>query len=432
MASFAYVARTQSGEKVDGSVNAPDRRTAQLQLERKGYVPIKVTENGSSAKAAPAKKKAAAAKTPKVKTADDASGKKKFQFERRGPARMKLRETLVFTRDLSNLISSGMTLTSALKTLSRREAEDAQSVIVKALHADITQGTSLSESLSRHPKSFPNFYVNLVKSGEASGRLAESLDELVYYYERTLEAREKVTMAMVYPGIIMAMGFSTVIFCMAFVVPRFESIFKSLGSDLPLPTKMLIGLSDFSVKYGIFVAAGLVILAVAVKRYINTEEGRKAWHGLLLKIPVVSGIIKANAFSNFARTLGSLLGHGVPVLKALRISEQTTGNVVIAEEVAEARSRVTDGATISRPLAQGDVFPMLFTDMLAVGEESGDTAGSLRHISRRYEEDLTRAIKVLTTVMEPLLMFFMAIIVGFIALSILLAVFKMTSGLSVG
>jgi len=174
-----------------------------------------------------------------------------------------------------------------------------------------------------------------------------------------------------------------------------------------------------------------VALGIFLSRWLKTEAGRRQWHRLQLRLPVVKHIVNANAFAHFARTLGALLANGVPVLQALTIVEDTVGNVVIAEEISSARDRVTDGATISGPLAEGKVFPALLTDMLAVGEESGDMSGALAHIANRYDNELDRSVKIFTTVLEPVLILLMAVLVGFVAISMLLAVFDLTSGLNV-
>jgi type II secretory pathway component PulF len=344
---------------------------------------------------------------------------------------MKLKETLLLTREMSDLLASGMTLGDALHTLSRRKTGKAQDQLVADLRDEIIQGTSLSEALSKRPESFPSLYVSMVRAGEASGQLAEVLERLSVHYERVQETREKVLMALIYPVIVLSVGILTLVFSMVFVVPRFTAIFQELGSTLPLPTRILIGMSDGLLKYGWLLLGGIVAVVIVVRRFVRTPPGRKLWHRLQLRLPVIRLVITANAYVHFARTLSSLLENGVQVLQALAIVEDTVGNVVIAEEIRQARERVTDGATISAPLAAGKIFPPLLIDMLAVGEQSGDMSGALKHIAKRYDDELNRAVKILTTVLEPVLMLFMAIMVGFVAVSMLLAVFDLTSGLNV-
>lgn len=416
MPTFKYVARSRTGEKVEGSVEAQDKRAALLQIERLGQVPVSVFEGGLGA--------------PVATSADD---KKFFKLEWKGSgrARMGMREVLLLTRELSDLLASGMTLGNALNTLSRRKTSRGQDKIVTELRDQIVQGTSMSNALGQWPDTFSTLYVSMVRAGEASGQLAEVLERLCHHFERVQEAREKVLMALIYPGIVLSMGVVTMIFCMIFVVPRFSSIFAELGSTLPLPTLILIKLSHVLIKYGWLLIIGLVALVMFIRRALKTPSGLHWWHRMQLKTPLIKNIVMANSFAHFARTLSTLLVNGVQVLQALAIVEDTVGNVVIAGAVRDARTRVTDGATISSPLAAGGVFPPLLTDMLAVGEESGDMSAALLHIAKRYDNELDRSVKIFTTVLEPVMILFMALMVGFVAISMLLAVFDLTSGLKV-
>ncbi|MCF7837311.1 MAG: type II secretion system F family protein, partial [Candidatus Marinimicrobia bacterium] len=345
--------------------------------------------------------------------------------------RLKMRETLLLTSELSDLLASGMTLGVALNSLARRQSAPAHSRIVGELRDDITQGASLSEALRKWPETFSALYINMVRAGEVSGTLPEVLIRLREHYERVQDAREKVLLALIYPGIVLTMGLGTMIFAMIFVVPRFTAIFEELGSTMPLPTQMLIGASRLLVERGwlmaLVIAAGVILLRQALRR----PAGRLFWHKAQLRLPIVRQIVSANAYAQFGRTLGALLANGVPVLQALSILEDTLGNQVLAAAVRDARERVTDGASISGPLAQGGVFPPLLTDMLAVGEQSGDMSSALRQIARRYDGEVERSVKIMTTVLEPLLIVVMAALVGFVAISMLLAVFDLTSGLNV-
>ncbi len=419
MAQFRYIARTRTGQRVEGTLEAPDKRTALVQLERMGHVPVSVSEGGLASAPASAAK---------------AGKKKPFRLEihRNKPPRMKLRDVLLFTTELSDLLASGMTLGNALHTLSKRKTNRPQDRVILELRDEIVQGSSLSEALARRPQSFSTLYVSMVRAGEASGQLSEVLERLCRHFERMQEAREKVLMAMTYPGIVLTMGIGTMVFTMIFVIPRFSAIFKELGSTLPLPTQILIGISTVMIRYGWAIVLGIIGLVILFRRAITTPAGMERWHRFLLKVPVVRSIIAANAYANFARTLGTLLGNGVQVLQALSIVENTVGNMVIAKAIRGAREQVTDGATISKPLAAAGAFPLLLTDMLAVGEESGDMSGALEHIGKRYDNELDRSVKLFTTVLEPVLILLMALMVGFVAISMLLAVFDLTSGLKAG
>ncbi|MEI6516722.1 MAG: type II secretion system F family protein [bacterium] len=417
MAIFNYKAKDKSGQKVEGQIEANDRLAALRQVEQRGLIPVSITPGISTAPATP--------KKAKPKTAPS------FSLSLNRTPKMKTRDVLIFSTELSDLLASGMNLGQALTTLANRKTGAASDDIIRDIRDQIIQGTPLSDSMAKHPRSFPQLYVSMVKVGEASGALAEVMTRLVEHYERLQDLKEKVVMALVYPAIVLFMGFATMIFSMVFVIPKFSAIFKELNSTLPLPTQLLIGMSNWLLKYGwlglIVMIAGIIFL----KQALQTPVGKERWHRMQLKTPFIKGIVASSTYANFARTLATLLNNGVPALQALTIVEQTIGNVVIAAEIRNARDRVTDGTTISGPLAAGGVFPPLMTDMLAIGEQTGDMAGALKHIAHRYENELNRNVKLFTTALEPILIVVVALLVGFIAVSIVMAVFNVTNGLGV-
>ncbi len=463
MATFRYTAKSRDGARQEGTLDAADKRAAMALLTRRGLVPITIRDDtgggaggGSSAPApapsspaakAPSKLPAKAPSKPlpaslrgrrpgatKTKPAfpsgSSSSPSSLFTFGS-APRRpkMKLKELQLFTRELTDLLTSGMTLGNALHSLSTRKTGKAQDAIVTALRDDIVAGASLSSALAKYPESFPTLYVSMVRAGEASGQLPSVLERLVGHYDRVLAAREKVGMALVYPCIVAVIGFGAMIFMMVFVIPTFSQMFEDLGGQLPLPTRVLIGISAAFVKYGWAIAGGIAALVWLIRRALRTPAGIDWKDRVALRLPAIGNIVKANAFANFAHTLGTLLANGVQVLQALSIVEDTVGNVHIAHAIRDARDKVTDGSSISRPLAQNGVFPRLLTDMLAIGEESGDITGALDHIGLRYDAELDRAVKVFTTILEPVMMLFIAAGVGFVAISMLMAVFELTSGL---
>ena len=410
MAIFTYTARTKSGEKQSGQIEAADKRMALNQLERQGLLPVSVVEGGGGTRKA-------------------ASAKRRFQLVR--PAHMGMREVLVFTTELSDLLASGMTLGNALNTLANRKSGRGSDEIVVRLRNEIVRGASLSEALQQFPRVFSGLYCSMIRAGEASGALDEVLKRLVDHYERIQDLKEKVGMALVYPLIVILMGAITLVFSMVSVVPRFQTIFEQLGQALPLPTRILIGSSEFLTRYGLLLLALLGVLGVLAQRAVKTVKGQLWWHGTLLKMPLVRGVVASGVYANFARTFAVLLKNGVSVLQALEIVERTVGNAVIARELHKARERVTDGTSISGPLAAGKVLPPMLTDMLSIGEQTGDMPSALTHIARRYENELDRNVKIFTTALEPILIVGVALAVGFVAVSILMAVFSLTSGMGV-
>lgn len=445
MATFKYTARTRAGERVEGTVEAGDKRAALAAVGRMDCVPISVVESaGAAARLAEAVKKENKEKKEKkekrektkARAAAPAGAKAPKRFSltlhRDNKPRMSMGDLLTFTRELSDLLASGMTLGEALHTLAQRGADESKSrAMIVSLRDDIVRGSSLSEALGQYPDIFPTLYVSMVRAGEAGGSLGEALQRLAHHFERSQDAREKVVMALTYPGIVLIIGMVTMTFVLVYVVPRFSAMFAELGSQLPLPTRMLIGVSKmFTGVRGLLALAILIAGVVGARRALKTEKGRRWWHRMQLRIPVVRRVVSAAAYTHFAQTLSSLLANGVPVLQALSIVEKTVGNSIIADEIRQARERVTDGSTISSPLAAGKVFPTLLTDMLAVGERTGDMAGALTHIARRYESELDRSVKLFITVLEPLLIVLIAALVGFVAISMLIAVFDLTSGLN--
>jgi len=410
MAAFAYKALSKTGQRTQGVVDAADRLAALTAVERLGLVPLAVTEG----RAPPAGRGAGAGR-----------------FRLATPDRMRARQVLLFAEELGDLLAAGMPLGSALNCLASHGKDSAAGRIAADLRDRIIRGESFSDALAAHASSFPALFSNMIRAGEASGAMAEVLQRLVEHYERALSMREKIVAALVYPVIVLVFGVITVVFAMVKIVPQFTKLFQQMGQALPASTRLLLAMSDYIIRYGLLTAIGLALALVACARYIRSPAGRLWWDGVKLRTPLIKGVVASGVFANFAYTLRTLLANGVHVLQALRITEQTVGNAVIARELAHARERVTDGTTISGPLAAGRIFPEVMTDMLSVGEQTGDMPAALQHIGRRFETELDRNIKVFTTALEPILIVLVAGVVGFVAVSILEAVFQATGSLGI-
>jgi len=408
MPSFQFQARDGAGNPHQGILEGADKRDVLQMLRSKGWVPVSVQE-------------ATVVTTKKAK--------KTAVVLPKGNGKLSLRALLQFSTDLRDLLSAGMTLGSAVQKLSEQSGNPQRSFVLTKVHEHIVQGLSLSDSLAKYPKSFPDFYVSLIQAGEASGQLQDALENAVHHYERAADAKEQVTGALVYPLLVAFFGVVVIAFCLVFVIPRFTQIFIDLGRILPLPTRMLIFMSNGLLKYGWLFLILIVVSSILFGRWRKTDKGRYTWHKFLLKVPVFKELIRSAAYANFARTLSNLLINGVPVLKALDIVKKTANNAVLEKEIGSLKLRVTDGSSLSGPLAESGVFPDLFTDMLSVGEEAGQVPRSLAQIARRYDQELTRSIKRVTTVIEPLLMVLIAGAVGFVAISMLLPLFQLTQGL---
>ncbi len=413
MASFAYVALNKQKAKVNGAVEAADRRGALSLLKAQGLMPLSVTEQkGSAAKA------------------EKTGGGNSFWTLSSGPVnRMKPAEVLLFTSELADLIEAGMTLGAALNSLANQgDPNSGMCVVAADLRDRIMRGEAFSDAVDHHPKTFPNIYGNMIRAGEASGAMVEVLHRLTEHYERTQSMRSKIISALTYPCIVLALGVVAVIFAMVKIVPQFTELFASMGQELPTSTKLLMAMSNGLIQFGVFYAIGGVALVAAVRKWIQ-GSGRVKWDRFKLKMPLVKGLIASGAYASLAYTLQTLLANGVNVLNALRISEETCGNAVIGAELKKARERVTDGTTISGPLAQSGLFPRMMTDMMALGEQTGNLPNALGHIGKRYEAELNRNIKVFTTALEPILIILVAAVVGFVAIAILSAVFAATSAM---
>ena len=343
---------------------------------------------------------------------------------------MKRVEVLLFVSELADLLEAGMTLGQALRALANQGEElSAQRYVCQDLCDRIVRGENFSDACAKHPKTFPPLFSNMLRAGEASGAMVEVLRRLGDHYERDDNMRGKIKSAMSYPVIVLVFGVLAVIGALVWIIPKFQKVFDSMGASLPLPTRILIGMSHAVIDYGWLMAIGLVVFALWFRRWKNTPAGMRKIDAWKLRAPLVKGIVAAGAYSSLAYTLKTLLVNGVNVLQALKICEETCGNAVIGDALKTARQRVTDGTTISGPLASSGVFPRMMTDMLAVGEQAGDMASSLEHIGKRYQKDMDRNIASFTNALEPILIVAIAGVVGFVAIAILMAVFKVSSSL---
>ena len=432
MVAFAYTARTKSGERASGTIDASDKRQATQLVERMGYVPISVRESsGREAKKESKKEKVASGRKPPPRRRKSQTGAE-GEITKGAHGRMSHRATLDFSRELKDLVTSGMTIGQALDSLAKRSGKDkARAGIVSNLYEDITQGQSLSGALKKHPDTFNSFYTSMVSAGEASGQLPDALGNIINHMERIQKAKETVTGALIYPVVLVVLMLGAVIFIMVSVIPKFAVIFKDMDQTLPLFTRILIGTSDFLASWrGAVFGLLLVLFGFMLRAWTKTPPGRRTWHKAQLKTPVLRGIVANNAYAQFARTLGGLMRNGVPVLSAMRITSTACTNVVISDEVARATERVADGAAISGTLEEGGVFPTMLTDMMAVGEQAGDVPKALDYVAERYDNDLQRSIATFTKLIEPILLVVMGGLIAFIAIAMLSAVFQISGSMS--
>jgi type IV pilus assembly protein PilC len=392
-----------------------------------GYAKRKTASQGASAPAGKVRKdepsrQRETAKSSSIWNMQIGGGKKRTY--------MKRVEVLLFVSELADLLEAGMTLGQALQALANQgEADSAERHIAQDLCERIVRGENFSDACACHPKTFPPLFSSMLRAGEASGAMVEVLRRLGEHYERDDNMRGKIKSALTYPLIVLVFGVLAVVGALVWIIPQFQKVFQSMGAALPLPTRILIGMSDFMIHYGWTLAIAAVAFSLWFRKWKVSEQGIRKIDSWKLKAPLVSGIVAAGAYSSLAYTLKTLLSNGVNVLQALKICEETCGNAIIGDALNAARQRVSDGTTISGPLASSGVFPRMMTDMLAIGEQAGDMASSLEHIGKRYQKDMDRNIATFTNALEPILIVAIAGVVGFVAIAILMAVFKVSASL---
>ena len=423
MAQFSYKARRKSGEVVQGVLDVADRTAALMQIERLGLFPVAVdmAKGPAGVKAERKPVSVTAGVLPPALRA--------LLHRQRKP---KLQELATFTQQLANLLQSGMPLTVALNSMSHLESRGISSEVSKQLKQDVMEGRSLSDAMAKHPIIFSDMYVNMVRAGEQSGALVEVLRRVADHYERFAEVQSKFVSALIYPCIVACVGVVIIIFFMTFMLPRFMSIFQGLNTQLPWSTRALMNFGDFFRKgtTWLFIGLSVFVLVILFLRFKSTPGGSRKLDGWKMRAPVVGKVVKLNLFAQFARTLATLLHNGVPVLTALKITEQVIPNRIMKDAIARTREDVTDGKTLAQPLAHSKVFPQLMIDLVKIGEETGDVPGALQNVANTYENELGIALRVMTNLIEPAMIIVMAVGVGFLLFSILSALFGIISSIN--
>jgi len=331
-------------------------------------------------------------------------------------------DLLIFTHELQSLLASGMPLDRALLILSEHSEKPAMKKVLREIYGDIQKGSSLSQSMVRH-KVFPSLYVNMIKAGEEGGILEPVLTRIVAFLETTTTFRAEILSSLIYPILLTIIGGLTIAVLMLYVIPKFAAIFEDMGQALPLPTQILLGSSRLFISYWWLLAALIFGGVVAFRAYSRTTEGQIFVDQMKLRIPVISKLHMSLAIARFTRTIGTLLKSGVPVLNAIKISKEVIGNRVISAKLSALQEGVSKGKGIYNPLREIGIFPPLVTQMIAVGEEAGTLEDTFLLIAGRFESDSRNMIKRLISFLEPALILVMGVLVGFIVLSMLMAIF---------
>jgi type II secretory pathway component PulF len=424
MPQFSYKARRRSGELVEGILEVADRPAAVAQIERLGLFPIAV----DTSKGAPAAAKSAG-KAFDIRSFLPPTLRAYFEQQRKP----KLQELATFTQQLANLLQAGMPLSAALNSMTYLETKGIPSDVSRQLKQEVSEGRGLSDAMAKQPRVFSDLYCNMVKAGESSGALVDVLRRMADHFEKFAQVQAKFTSALIYPALVCCVGVGLIIFFLTVMLPKFMSLFSGVGfNHLPMMTQILISISD-AFKHYWWLMAGIVMVAVIVfKRFQTTPTGRRAIDGWKMKAPLLGRVVCLNLYGQFARTLCTLLQNGVPMLTALKITEQVIPNSIIKEATARTRDAVTDGKSLAQPLAASKVFPRLMVDLVKIGEETGNVADALNNVAQTYENELNIALRVTTNLIEPVLIITMAAGVGFLLVAVLGAMFSMISSIGSG
>jgi general secretion pathway protein F len=405
MTSFNYKATDQNGKIVTGTQDASDEKGVVAQLQAQGYIPIRIT---TSTARAPSQLSLRWEK-PILGILKGVSDK----------------DTLRFTEDLATLLGSGLTLDRSLQIL--RDAADKQalkSVLSDVLKA-VQKGSDLSDALANHPKEFSQFYVNMIKAGEAGGFLHLILERMSIYLRDIRELKDYIISAMVYPLFLLCVGGISILILLTYVIPKFAVIFADLGQAIPLSTQLLLHTAAFLQRYFLLLLPILAALIFFWRRFSRSPAGRYRMDSFFRSLPVVGGFIQELETARFARTLGTLIKSGVPILGSLTLVQGVIRNRVIAESLDFIRERVREGDPLSRPLADSHMFPQLATQMITVGEETGRLDEMLFKIGDIYEKKVRNLVKKGINLMEPIVILAMGLVIGFVVISVLMAIFSM-------
>jgi type IV pilus assembly protein PilC len=342
-----------------------------------------------------------------------------------GPGRIKTRDIVIFTRQFATMINAGLPLVQSLTILAQQTENKALKDVTKAVVYDVESGNTLADAFAKHPKAFTDLYVNMVAAGEAGGILDTILLRLATFLEKNDALVRKVKGAMVYPGVIMAVAGIAIAVLLVFVIPTFSEMFASAGMELPLPTRVVIALSDFLIGFWWAILLGIGFVVFSIRRYYGTSGGRKQIDTMMLHAPVLGDLIRKSAVSRFTRTLGTLISSGVSILDGLEITAKTSGNRVVHDAVMESRQSIAGGETIAATLERSKVFPPMVISMIAVGEQTGGLDEMLSKIADFYDEEVDVAVSALLSLMEPIMIVVLGVIVGGMVIAMYLPIFDM-------
>lgn len=435
MPKFNYVAMDSRGKETKGTLEVASQNEAISRLKEMGYFPTKVVE-------AEKPKKEGGKKTAKA-PAKGGLGKKEINIRIPGFGGVKTKQLTTFTRQLATLVDAGLPLLRGLRVLQKQEKNPVLRKTLGDLGMSIEGGSTFSEALSQHPKIFNRLFVSMVKAGELGGVLEVVLNRLAEFMEKAQKIKGKVIAAMFYPVAVMTVAVIILAVLMIFVVPKFKTIFGDMmdGADLPGFTNFVLQISEGIKAYTIMfpewaggfpmpgpVIIGIVIFVIAFKIFAKTKFGRKVIDKIKLKMPVLGPVFTKVAISRFSRTLGTLVSSGVPILQALTIVRETSGNVIVGNAVSKVHESVKEGETITAPLESANVFPPMVISMVDVGEQTGALPEMLMKIADTYDDEVDNAVSAMTSLLEPIMIVFLAVVVGSIVIALFLPLIKLIEG----
>jgi type IV pilus assembly protein PilC len=398
VAAYAYSAINAQGFELKGEVHAADLASAREQLRVRGLLAQDINELPASGEES-------------VRTV----------FKK-----IKPKSIQIFSRQFATMIEAGLSVVSALTILEEQTDDKYLGAIVKELRADVEGGLLLSEAMNRHPKVFSRLYVAMVEAGEAAGILDEVLDRVAYQIEKETQIKRRVKGAMIYPTMVLI--FATVVLAamLMFLVPVFVKIFADLGGDLPTLTQYVVNMSNLLRSKYYIIFPGLLAVVLAIRKYKKTEQGRQVWDRMKLRLPMkIGSVVLKVTMARFSRTLSTLVASGVDIIKSLEITGTTSGNWVVEEALADVRTRVHEGVPIAQPLLENPVFPPMVSQMVKIGEETGELEKMLSKIADFYEDEVDASVQALTSIVEPIMMIGVGLMVGVIIISMYLPMFKM-------
>ena len=405
MPVFEYVAIDRSGKNRKGIIDADSARAARNKLRADGIYPTRLDET----------------------QADEISERpSRLQF-RIALQRVRRADVVSTTRQLATLLSAGLPLVSALSGVLEQAKRPALRKVLSQVRERVKEGMSLASALMEHPAVFPAVYTAMINAGETSGTLELVVERLADFGEQQLALQRKIRSTLAYPLLMLIVGVGVVVFLMAYVIPRVTQIFVEMKQQLPLPTTILITVSELFQKYWPLAILAMVGCFFAVRYYVKTEAGRRRYDKMLLKLPVVGSIVEKVAMTRITRTLGTLLHNGVPLLSAMEIVRSLVSNVVLRQALEEARQEISEGASITAPLARGGVFPPAVIQMISVGEQSGNLEGMLFKVAETFDSEVETSVTTFTSLLGPFMILFLAFFVGFVVLAVLLPIFEMSN-----